>query len=1096
MTKRSTRHSLLMSAISLLLCASMLIGTTFAWFTDSVTSTGNKIQSGTLKVDLELLDKKTNTWSSLKTVTDPVYDYEKWEPGFVDAKVFKIRNEGTLALKWVAKFVTEGTVTKLADVIDVYVKEGATSYPADRDFTGYDKVGTLAQFINNITATTNGVLYENDNVDGTGTDEAYLGIMLKMQEDAGNDYQNLSLIENGNGTFDIQIYATQLTAEEDSFGDDYDNLATYPDGSYIPDTTAVTVDVENGTFSYANKSDTVRISGQSDQSTVEIKLAHTNDHKIAVVADGADVIAYDIEVIGFTAGTDVTVEIFVGTGLGNINLYHEGTLMNADAYSYDLDTGYVTFTTDDFSVYAVQYLPTYVKDGIQYLESDDGEVTLFKVTKSFEGNTVTVPEGVTTIGGYAFASNNEIDTIVLPDTVTTLEDKAFRDTSASTVVLNEGLTEIPYQTFRNASNLEEVVIPSTVTTIKDSAFQNSGIKELTLPETVTTLEYGSCRDMKMVETVVIDGDPEIANYAFRACTNLREVFITGNPTFLGSNMVFCNKENNDASNIAFFVSNQEVADKLTAALAGAVSYGKNIEGKAPNFPYTIIAGNYEKLDEGFYKLVEDRKTMFYITSEEGLVNFSAWRNSTNSVGEGNVAYVNLTTNIDMSGYDYTAFNGHYVNFDGRNHTISNLNAKQGLSGKGGLASYGGAAVIKNLVLDNATVEGCQVGLFLGQPEGATIENCFVTGDNTVIWKQNYTSDYVETWGGIGAITGHNNSGNINAKIVNGATVTLNYNGMTTNSTYVDDLTGYGFANSGVVTNNGTVKVFKPVLAEAATSEELAEVIENASKNLEDTTVISLSEGTYETDINLTLAELGKQDGNITFKAEEGKEVVFEGTTTIGYYERGEGAATWNGSVTFENITFNHSEALTHSLDVQSVSGGVHLKNCTIIGDGEYGIGSSAGNNTGNSTIIGCTFENAAMQIYGNFGTGLVIDDCTFNDSRINVQGGNSVTVQNCTFDNVLTDANVGDSFYLVRSNSTPITVKNCTAEIDSTVTGVASTQAKWGIFFNRGTTNWTVENVALTISDAALAQPELLILKTTNTGVINTTNLTVNGVAQ
>ena len=55
MTKtKSTKRALLMSALALLMCVSMLIGSTFAWFTDSVTSAGNKIQAGTLQVDLPL----------------------------------------------------------------------------------------------------------------------------------------------------------------------------------------------------------------------------------------------------------------------------------------------------------------------------------------------------------------------------------------------------------------------------------------------------------------------------------------------------------------------------------------------------------------------------------------------------------------------------------------------------------------------------------------------------------------------------------------------------------------------------------------------------------------------------------------------------------------------------------------------------------------------------------------------------------------------------------------------------------------------------------------------------------------------------------
>ena len=100
----NTKKSLWMSGISLLLCISMLIGSTFAWFTDSVSSASNKIQSGTLQLDVELLDKGTGVWTSLKAKQEPIFNYDKWEPGYMDAKVFKVENEGNLALKWVAKF--------------------------------------------------------------------------------------------------------------------------------------------------------------------------------------------------------------------------------------------------------------------------------------------------------------------------------------------------------------------------------------------------------------------------------------------------------------------------------------------------------------------------------------------------------------------------------------------------------------------------------------------------------------------------------------------------------------------------------------------------------------------------------------------------------------------------------------------------------------------------------------------------------------------------------------------------------------------------------------------------------------------------------
>ena len=218
MTKtKSTKRSLLMSGLALLMCVSMLIGSTFAWFTDTVTSGNNKIQAGTLQIDLELLDKDSNTWSSIKDSNEALFDYDLWEPGYTDVKILKVENEGTLALKWIAKFVSDNALSDLVNVIDVYVNPSADelSYPVDRGLDGYVPVGTVAQFVNTIETTTTGELEAGE--------AAYLGIALKMQESAGNEFQGMDL----GSVFDIMIMATQLTYEEDSFDDQYDKDATY-----------------------------------------------------------------------------------------------------------------------------------------------------------------------------------------------------------------------------------------------------------------------------------------------------------------------------------------------------------------------------------------------------------------------------------------------------------------------------------------------------------------------------------------------------------------------------------------------------------------------------------------------------------------------------------------------------------------------------------------------------------------------------------------------------------------------------------------------------------------------------------------------------
>ena len=257
---------------------------------------------------------------------------------------------------------------------------------------------------------------------------------------------------------------------------------------------------------------------------------------------------------------------------------------------------------------------------------------------------------------------------------------------------------------------------------------------------------------------------------------------------------------------------------------------------------------------------------------------------------------------------------------------------------------------------------------------------------------------------------------------------------------------------------------------------LEEAIKNTIDNTKDENVIYLDGGTYTDDINLTIAELGSgTKGNIVFKAMPGTNPIIAGTVTLGYRNHGVGSAMWDADVTFEGITFDHAEPSKHSINVGDVKS-ITLKDCKIIGDGEYGISSERENATVSSSIIGCTFENAGMQVLGQFGNGLEIDDCTFNESRVNVQGGVIVNIKNSTFNNTLTSNNIGDSFYLVRSNDIAINIEDCEMNIDSDLTEIATNQAKWAILWQRnaGGTKWTVDGLEVNLTDAAMAQTSLL----------------------
>ena len=346
-----TKKSLLMSAISLLLCISMLLGSTFAWFTDQVNSAGNKIQSGTLKIDLELLDKETGKWNSLKKTSAPLFDYEKWEPGYTETKILKVENEGNLALKWVTKLYSEKQLSILADVIDVYVRTSKTEigYPTDRNLEGYTCVGNLRTFVNSVEETTWGTLEAKE--------ASYLGFALKMREEAGNEYQGLDL----GGAFDIRIYATQYTSENDSFGNMYDILA---DESIVATQTktlvagASSIDFELTSKGITIAKVIVPASAIADTSKpVTVTFDGIDPEKTIEIGSNTKAYAYDISVTNLKDGLEgeqlIELVITAPNALAAMNAYHNGVKINGAVY--DEVAGTITFKTANFSPYAFSY---------------------------------------------------------------------------------------------------------------------------------------------------------------------------------------------------------------------------------------------------------------------------------------------------------------------------------------------------------------------------------------------------------------------------------------------------------------------------------------------------------------------------------------------------------------------------------------------------------------------------------------------------------------------------------------------------------------------------------------------------------------------
>ena len=96
---RNYKGKILTSLVSLMLCLSMFLGTTYAWFTDSVSSNSNIITSGTLNAEMyysdTLLPTNSSEWKNADG--EAVFTYNKWEPGYTEVKYIKVVNEGNLA---------------------------------------------------------------------------------------------------------------------------------------------------------------------------------------------------------------------------------------------------------------------------------------------------------------------------------------------------------------------------------------------------------------------------------------------------------------------------------------------------------------------------------------------------------------------------------------------------------------------------------------------------------------------------------------------------------------------------------------------------------------------------------------------------------------------------------------------------------------------------------------------------------------------------------------------------------------------------------------------------------------------------------------
>ncbi len=285
-SRKSTKRALITSALAILMCVAMLIGTTFAWFTDTTSTGVNKIQAGNLDIELSYKNNSTNGQFVKADKNTPVFSNNAlWEPGRVEYAVLNVKNIGTLALKYklginIANEVGSTNVLNNKFKLSDYIKFGVVN----GDLSGQTRDEMVAAVTDDQLISAG--YSKESNLNTTGANET-VTLVVWMPADVGNDanYKENEAVPSID--LGISVVATQTPYENDSFGNTYDKDATYPvivsnqqqTNDAITNATdrnvnisiasGQTVTLDNGVANEGDKSRDVTFSGDGSQ-TVDV----------------------------------------------------------------------------------------------------------------------------------------------------------------------------------------------------------------------------------------------------------------------------------------------------------------------------------------------------------------------------------------------------------------------------------------------------------------------------------------------------------------------------------------------------------------------------------------------------------------------------------------------------------------------------------------------------------------------------------------------------------------------------------------------------------------------------------------------------------
>ena len=711
MKKNTTKRALWMSVLSLFLCFSMLVGTTFAWFTDEVKSDLNKIVAGNLDVNLYHADKGTR--NELKVVdgeTKLFDDVTLWEPGAVVYETLKVTNEGTLALKYnLILNVLEETVVndaKLSDVIKVALIE--TALTADTTREG------LVNSINEWTALSEFAMKQNSVALEAGAEKTVTVVLYWMPN--SNAIDNQYNVKNGalNLTIGVTLVATQMTGEfeKDSFGNDFDKDAEYPE---VPQTV---------TSKPAGEAASV----EDPEKKVEVEIpasAPAGEYKLDVgtktySTDGQGNTVVDVEITLLRDGQEASdvegeASVYLGVGLTGLQILHDGTPITT--FDYNPSSGYVTFTTT-FSPFTF----TYVDGRFAAVTETAGYKTLADaIANAKNGETITllkkVTEDVTVVQqpNVTLTIDGNGNTI---DGVITVDGKSGTYTTAGLTIKNLifKADSISADACIRLGNGTDATRYTCNVTVEKCTFDvpgavgvksyTGGDKNLTIVGCIATENIHSLGQLKGVDGVLIK-NCEVK--AARGVNFNNSVNVTiDNSNFDVQKYVVRFGESENTTVETFTIMNSTL--KSTCAEDAVIVFRAGATNATLTLANTELEGDVLFMGEAEAEII----SATVVSNAEQLVTAM-------NAGESVV----LVNDIDLSGSEWLPVGTEeapYVGvFNGCGYTINGLTITDSVEGAF-IAYLGECAAVKNVKFEDVAVSGKYVASVVYYAKSATIDN--------------------------------------------------------------------------------------------------------------------------------------------------------------------------------------------------------------------------------------------------------------------------------------------------------------------------------------------------------------------------------------